>query len=152
MPAALDDFVVLVRIDDAELAAGADLDGLDIQFEDAGGSPLPFELESYSAGQLVAWVKLDLTGESQDFFMSYGGGDRGDHSDPDQVWTNQYAAVYHLTYDGNGSPDSSPNGNDLVRYNGVSTPGAVGDGPGEDDPICPRGALLGLCPGRGASA
>lgn len=98
VPSAVTEFPVLVRIADSELAQSAQADGLDIFFRDEAGNPLPFERERYDAasGALIAWVKMDLTGADQDFYMYYGDGDLTEKATPEAVWSNDFAAAWHL--------------------------------------------------------
>jgi len=99
VPSAQAGFPVLVRFaSDASLALYADPTGLDIYFQDTAGNPLPFERESYtsSTGALVAWVKMDLTGANQDFYIYYGDGNQSEKSIASAVWDSEYEAVYHL--------------------------------------------------------
>ncbi len=99
VPSAQNGFAVLVRIEsDSSLAFYADPSGRDIYFEDTAGNPLPFEREAYAsgAGMLVAWVKMDLTGANQDFYMYYGDGDTTEKGTPGTIWDGDYEAVYHL--------------------------------------------------------
>src|SRR5687768_704636 len=59
--APLGDFPVLVRMEgDADLAAHAAPDGLDLAFRDAAGELLAFERDHWDAGggDLLAWVKI----------------------------------------------------------------------------------------------
>jgi hypothetical protein len=89
-------FPVLVRI-----ASDVDLEGLDprdfrFTSDVAGLNALPFERESYDAGTgaLIAWVKMDLTGLDQDFYLIYGENDLTDYSSPANVWSN-FRHVWH---------------------------------------------------------
>lgn len=128
VPAAQPGFPVLVRITDADLAAGADPAGLDIYFESVGGAPLAFERESYDSatGTLVAWVTMTLTGSDQPFDLYYGDGDQTEKSSPADVWGVGFAAVYHMGGGGASEADSSGNTNNLTA---ASTPPA--DVPGQ---------------------
>lgn len=122
VPAALTDFPVLVRITDSELAANAHVDGLDIFFRDGAGNVLPFERESYdgATGSLVAWVKMDLTGADQDFYMYYGDGELTEKSTPAAVFRNGFDATWHLGQepDGAGSMlDSTEHGRHATPIN-----------------------------------
>jgi len=135
VPVAQTAFPVLVHITDADLAAHAGAGGLDIYFQDAGGGTLPFERESYDAatGTLIAWVKVDLTGDDQDFYVHYGDGSINERSTPASVWTGGFAAVYHMDYGGGAGTeaDSTSNANHLsppmVSSNPSSVPGKIGD-------------------------
>jgi hypothetical protein len=144
VPSAQAGFPVLVRIaSDASLALYADPTGLDISFQDAAGTPLPFERESYtsSTGALVAWVKMDLTGANQDFYVYYGAGDLSEKSTAGAVWDSEYEAVYHLQ----DLTDSTSHGRDCSDRGTTShASGQIGVGRdfnGNAELIGPRGVL-----------
>jgi hypothetical protein len=99
---ALTDFVVLVRLTDAELQSGAAADGSDIYFADTDQTTvLDFELESYASasGTLVAWVRLPSLSAGTDAVL-YLGYDDGQSSRADAagVWAG-YRHVWHLAQD-----------------------------------------------------
>ncbi|MEM9325816.1 MAG: DUF2341 domain-containing protein [Bacteroidota bacterium] len=100
------DFPVLVRLaSDADLQANVtDANGYDIIFTDADGkTALPFELEKYVAGtgELVAWVKTDLTASSsKEIYMYYGNSTvSGPSDDVANTWNSNYEAVLHFNSD-----------------------------------------------------
>ena len=63
-------------------------DGTDIYFTSDGTITLPFARVSYDSGTgaLGAWVKMDLTGANQVFYMHYGDGDVAEKSTASSVW------------------------------------------------------------------
>jgi len=143
VPSAETDFPVLVRIAaDLDVAFYADPTGRDIYFADDAGAPLYFERESYDSGTgaLLAWVKMDLTGADQDFYMYYGDGETSEKSTPAGVWGSAYQHVWHLGSDPTGTNvDSTGNGGDATGVNmesgdlvgGVIGSGVVFDGSSE---------------------
>jgi len=153
VPSALGDFPVLVQlVSDAALADSADDSGLDIHFEDGAGNALPFERVSYDAGTLVAWVKMDLTGEDQGFYLYYGDGDVTDKATPAGVWTHGYNSTWQLEEAGHPLGDSTGDGNNSTSGSGVaSIAGVVGnalafDGTGtvQTPPVNPSALTLSL--------
>jgi hypothetical protein len=113
VPSTQTDFPVLVSVTDATLKSVANsghvagANGYDIGFfsDSAGTTPLKWEIEKWVAttGELVAWVKIASVSSSADtvFYIRYGDASiTTDHSDPVNVWTNNYITVYHL---GNGT-------------------------------------------------
>ncbi|MEO8702440.1 MAG: DUF2341 domain-containing protein [Kofleriaceae bacterium] len=96
---ALADFPVLVKLDDADLAAGAALaDGTDVAFTLVDSTTLlDREIESYAAGKLVAWVKLPSLPATTDttIYMYYGNA-AAPVVTGEAVWTEQFLAVYHM--------------------------------------------------------
>lgn len=112
-------FPVLINMLDADLAAGAQEDGDDIFFTAADGlTLLDFEIEQYSAGSLVAWVKTDVsTTEDVVIYLYYGNNTTESLQSPADVWDSGYKAVYHLgnaegadstSNDFDGAPMSGP--------------------------------------------
>jgi hypothetical protein len=109
VPSTQSNFPVLVSVTHATLktvANGghvANSHGYDIGFfaDSAGTTPLKWELERYNAatGEVVAWVKIPSLSSSVDtvFYVFYGDAAIStDQSDPTAVWSNGFAAVYHL--------------------------------------------------------
>ena len=96
---ALTDFPVLVRLSPA--LNGFDYsrcrtDGSDIRFIDASGSPLAREIDTWThGGESLVWVKVPSLTASTKITCLYGfaGAAPGSASD---VWSNGYAAVWHL--------------------------------------------------------
>ena len=96
---ALTDFPVLVRLSPA--LNGFDYsrcraDGSDIRFVDASGTPLAREVDTWNpGGESLVWVKVPSLTASTKITCLYGfaGAAPGTASD---VWSNGYAAVWHL--------------------------------------------------------
>ena len=95
----LTDFPVLVRLSPA--LNGFDYsrcraDGSDIRFIDASGTPLAREIDTWTpGGESLVWVKVPSLTASTKITCLYGfaGAAPGSASD---VWSNGYAAVWHL--------------------------------------------------------
>ncbi len=111
VPAAQTDFPVLIFIDMADftgnLAGKARSDGFDIRFTDTDGfTLLDHELQDYSEAndELVAWVKVDLTGADQTIYAYYGEPSASTDPSTTDVWSNGFRAVWHLEEDPNGDP------------------------------------------------
>jgi len=145
VPSALVGFPLLVRLSgNADLALHADLDGMDIYFEDAQGVELPTDIESFSNGSLVAWVRIDLTGDEQQFVMRYGGGDRRDAADGAGVWDEEFEGVYHL----DGTDDATAHGRNGTDAGGTTAHaagqlGAARDFDGNSEIVIGTGLLPG---------
>ena len=125
--APLADFPVLVRIaGDADLAAHASLNGLDLVFLDDGGGLLAFERERWDpGGDLLAWVKVPNLSDAADteFYLHYGG-EPVDRSDRPAVWSNQFALVWHLEEEPGRAADSTATGAHAVAVEGDVQPAA----------------------------
>ncbi len=98
----LTDFPVLVDIIDTDLHTDVQADGDDIVFY-SNGVILSHEIElfdqNYSGTEahLVAWVKANLSNTvGTTISMYYGNPEIGPQSRPEDVWTSNYAAVWHL--------------------------------------------------------
>ncbi|MFW9811495.1 MAG: hypothetical protein ACFFF9_03500 [Candidatus Thorarchaeota archaeon] len=98
----LQNFPVLIDIIDTDLKTKVQSDGDDIVFV-SGGNVLSHEIElfdqNYSPTQahLVAWVKTNLTGSVNTVItMYYGNSMLGSQENSEDVWTNSFAAVWHL--------------------------------------------------------
>ncbi len=116
-------FPILVDLNsDTELASFALGDGDDILFTSADGTTkLAHEIEVFTSGtgELVAWVKTDLSA-SQDsrLYMYYGNGSAANQQDATGVWDASYQGVWHLNNSPTGTAgeivDSTSNNNDGV--------------------------------------
>ena len=93
----VDNFPVYVDLTDTDLAASARADGHDIYFTDAAGTTLPHEIESWSGGRLLAWVRLPHLDSSTStrFYILYGDVSRAAGPDPAMTFST-YSAVWHL--------------------------------------------------------
>jgi hypothetical protein len=92
-------FPVLVSLAaDAGLSSHAQADGDDIFFTDSNGLKIPHEIESYSSGTLVTWVKVPSVSSAADttIVMYYGNAGTSSQQNPTSVWDNSYKAVWHL--------------------------------------------------------
>ena len=139
--AAQSDFPVLVSLtSDSGLQAYAQSEGDDIFFTAADGTTrLSHEIEYYSAGTLVAWVKVPALSSTTDtvIYMYYGNPSAHSQQNKNDVWSNGYAAVWHLREAGTGQAndysDSTSNANNGQGGGGGSwlpnqTPGKIGFG------------------------
>src|SRR3989304_9730187 len=114
-------FPVLIDINDANLTSQAQPDGDDIYFTDNGGVQLSHEIELYSAGHLVAWVKVPSLSSSVDtvLYMYYGNLAAANQEDASGVWDANFMMVQHLEEVSGTHYDSTVNGNDGTAVNGV---------------------------------
>ena len=129
VPGALNDFPVLVRLVDSELADSASADGLDIFFTDATGKALFFERVSYdqTTGTLLAWVLMDLTGADQDFYVYYGDGNTVELASRGRPWASGFSNVWHMEENAGNRIDATANSAATpIGAPGV-TPGVVGN-------------------------
>ncbi|MEO8706847.1 MAG: LamG-like jellyroll fold domain-containing protein [Kofleriaceae bacterium] len=102
--------VWIVVADAAGLGARALADGSDLYFTLPDGTPLEWERVAWDqpSGHLEAWVRLDLADTTRtDFELRYG--DPGPAHAPNaaQVWTNGFAAVWHLDQLAATTPDAA---------------------------------------------
>lgn len=115
VPGTLTDFPVLVSLSsDTGLNSRAQADGDDILFTDSTGrTKLSHEIESYSSGTLVAWVKVPtLNGSSDtDIYMYYGNATTSSQQDAANVWDSNFRNVYHMKGTSGSAviPDSATN-------------------------------------------
>ena len=116
----LPNFPMLVSITgDSDLQTDTHPQGWDIHFTDNSGGDLIYEIEQFdqASGTLVAWVKVPSLTDSTIIYLVYGDPDIGAtlETNPAGVWSNGYAAVWHLEESGSGSAgeymDSTINGN-----------------------------------------
>ncbi|HWN68563.1 MAG TPA: DUF2341 domain-containing protein [Haliangium sp.] len=102
VPGSLADFPVLFSVVDPDIRARAAADGSDIYFTDAlGVTRLVHEIEKWdpTTGALVAWVKIPSLSASLNtvLYVNYGG--QAEPVTPANVWTSDFAAVWHLAQD-----------------------------------------------------
>lgn len=130
----LTDFPVLISLSaDSNLSSSAQADGDDILFTNASGTKLNHEIESYSSGTLVAWVKVPTLGGTTDtdIYMYYGNAGAASQQNPTGVWDSNYKGVWHLPESSGTRLDSTSNNNDLSDTGSV--PGATGKINGAND-------------------
>src|SRR5690606_5875459 len=124
----LSDFPVLVRLSDADAAAGADVlaealaGGADIRFADATGEvALPFEIDHWSATSAAIWVRVPVVeGNAETGIRLYWGNDHvvsASNSEPVFNTNNRYRAVWHLNETASPSRDATSFGTDAVWMN-----------------------------------
>lgn len=105
----LSDFPVLVRIEDAHLAAHAAVSGEDLYFTaEDGVTALDFEIERYEdTGALVAWVRVPVLNAGVDtkLYLGYGDGQSG-RAQASAVWSSGFHHVWHLAEDPSAGDDA----------------------------------------------
>ncbi len=135
--ATLSDFPVLVSFSaDADLSARAQADGDDILFTSENGiTKLSHEIESYSAGTLLAWVKIPTIALYSDtkIFIYYGNTGTGSQQDATNVWDSNYRSSWHMDENtGTTASDSTSYANDLTlsasSWNGTGKIGPAWNG------------------------
>ncbi|MGV8141968.1 MAG: DUF2341 domain-containing protein [Candidatus Woesearchaeota archaeon] len=136
------DFPVLIDLTDTSIGANAQTSGNDIFFADSDGiTKLDFELESYSAGHVVAWVKTDISSTTdKSIYIYYDNPTATSQENPEGVWNADYLAVQHLEEITGITYDSTQNNNDGTPLNAVTqnTAGKIDGGDrfdGVDDKI-----------------
>lgn len=91
-------------------------DKRDLAVTDAAGNLLPFEIDSVTETEVLIWVRVPALSGNATSVTAYFGKDTLDATDfavPD-VWTNAYAAVWHLNAD---ATDSTGHGLAQRAYN-----------------------------------
>jgi hypothetical protein len=161
-PGYLENFPVLLSLEDPDIAAHASADGSDIHFVGSDGLlPLDHEIEKWdpSTGRLVTWVKLPmvLSAVGTTFYIVYGDPGRTQPENPTGVWASDFVAVWHLSQDpGPGTPGDmidSTTGNDGTAHSSMQSsdlvPGQIGDAidfDGSDDEITFVNPITGATP------
>ncbi len=114
------DFPLLVSLTDSDLGAQAQANGDDIVFTDYLGVQLDHELEYYSAGDLVAWVRIPLLPADVDtpLFMYYGNVSAPNQENATGVWGAAYDMVHHLSETSGTHFDSTINARDGEPFGG----------------------------------
>ena len=103
----LSDFPVLISITDNDLKNNADTTGYDIIFTSseinwktgAFSDILPHEIEKWdkNTGELVCWVKLDISSSTNtSFYLYYNSICNSDKQDAENVWDDNYVGVWHI--------------------------------------------------------
>ena len=160
VPGFLSDFPVLFAVQDPQIAARAGGDQSNIYFVDADGTTrLQHEIEKWDpgTGELIAWVKIPRLAGALDtsFYVYYGAPPPGAPADPAQVWSNGFAAVWHLAErpGGQGAINDSTSGNDGTAHSSMQANdlvrGRIGDAidfDGVDDEISFQNPISGSGP------
>ena len=112
--------------------------GTDIRFTSSNGTTeLAREIESYSNGTLVAWVKVPTlsTSVNTEIFMYYGNTSATEPAasatyGSRSVWSNSYAGVWHLKETGTNPQvfDSTINAKNSTAQTWTPTTGKIGGG------------------------
>jgi len=120
----LQNFPVLLNLQDSNLASEAQSNGYDIVFVDSNGSKLNHEIEKYdgSSGHLVAWVKVPLLSASTDtvLYMYYGNLGAVNQQNASGVWDSSFAMVQHMEELSGTRYDSTGNGNNATVFGTVA--------------------------------
>ena len=123
------DFPVLINQNtDTNLASHARSDGWDIVFTSSNKkTKLNHEIETYvsASGRLVAWVKVPTISSTSNtiLYMYYGNPSAANQQNVINVWSNGYAAVYHLN--GSSFIDSTSNVHHGTNYGSSDTTGKI---------------------------
>ncbi|MEM9329508.1 MAG: DUF2341 domain-containing protein, partial [Bacteroidota bacterium] len=126
-------FPVLIRLTDANVQAAAMANGHDIAFtESDGATELDHDLELYvsGTGEIVAWVRTNLTpGADKVLYMYYGNSSASDPStDASDTWNNaDYQLVYHMESDGTDASSYGRNGSTPGTSAPASVTGYIGN-------------------------
>lgn len=130
----LNNFPVLIKLNSSNINyAGTQNAGQDIRFVDGGSCNrlLGYEIEEWNeAGDSFVWVnvpKIDAGSTTDYIYMYYKNAAATDAQNPAAVWSETYAAVYHMNGD---MQDSSGNDHHGTLAGGVppsATGGKVGD-------------------------
>ena len=130
------DFVVLATTTDSDLVGKIRNDGYDILFTSSDGqTKLEYEREflATSTGQLVAWIKTDISSTINTVLYMYYGNSNAttDNATTTGVWDSDYRGVWHMGDDPSGLVyDSTFLGNDMTAdasmNSGNLVQGAVG--------------------------
>ena len=129
-------FPVMIDITDPGFSTKIQSDGDDIVFV-SGGNILSHQIELYNSGtgHLIAWVKANLTGSSNtQITMYYGNPLFVNMENPYDVWTESFAAVWHLNEDTTAGQttgihyDSTSGGYDGTQSGNFDDTGRVGLG------------------------
>jgi hypothetical protein len=132
----LNNFPVLITIDDGTLLSNVQDDADDIVFTDYDGSQLYHEVESYdpSTGALVAWVSVPFLSSTEDtqIYLYYGNSEATNQENAPLVWDSNYVMVQHLDETSGTHFDSTGNPNDGTPYN-LASQDALGKVDGADE-------------------
>lgn len=119
---ALEKFPALVKLPAAYFRTEA---RQDVAFADSDGNRIPHEVDSFTDSEVLVWVRVpELTGKNTSITAYFGrpAPEATEFEVPD-VWTNAYAAVWHLNTD---ATDATGHGLALTSSSGNS---AMSSGP-----------------------
>jgi hypothetical protein len=121
----LENFPILIKTVDSDLASKAQDDGDDILFTDGSvyANKLSHEIEFFdgSSGELICWVKVESVSSVEDtiIYMYYGNPGCISQENPNSVWDNGFVMVQHLDETSGTHYDSTVYGNDGTCVNGT---------------------------------
>jgi hypothetical protein len=128
-PENLTDFPVMIKLENGVNIDYSETndDGSDIRFVDSDGTELSYEIESWDeSGNSFVWVKvpqIDIGNEDY-IYMYYSNLTAEDNQNINDVWSNGFAAVWHLGEVGDGTVgeyyDSTGQGSDGTGGEGTS--------------------------------
>lgn len=126
----LTNYPALVSISNhAALSNWAHPAGYDLRFCDGDGStPLPHEIEGYTNGSLLAWVRVPFlqAGVSTNLYLYFNNTQiTSSLENKAEVWDSNYIAVWHMGRTGLSNLDSTSNG-----LHGVDVAGTLTNCPG----------------------
>jgi hypothetical protein len=112
----LSDYPMYFKITDSDLASKAQSNGDDIIFIGPDGdTKLDHEIEYYNGatGELIAWIKIPHLSSISDttIYMYYNNSNAANQENVNEVWSNGYVGVYHM------SEDSGPVSNSVSSSN-----------------------------------
>ncbi len=115
----LNNFPILLSIQDIDLRDKAQPDGDDIAFSDQMGTQLNHEIESYNSinGKLTAWINITSISSSTNttIYMHYGNPNCENQQNVLDVWDSEYIMIQHLEENtGMTVFDSTSNKNDGI--------------------------------------
>jgi hypothetical protein len=136
----LTDFPILLEIYDEDLKNNTSFDNFHLLFTNKYGKILPHEIELFNPEHnethchLITWVRTNLTTIDNNMLSMYYGVTTSDiQTNPEQVWTNQYLGVWHLSENSGTRYDSTSNSLDLSPQNYNNDEGTIGIIGGADD-------------------
>ncbi|MGD9397810.1 MAG: DUF2341 domain-containing protein, partial [Candidatus Thorarchaeota archaeon] len=132
----VNNFPVMIDITDSDLETDVQSDGDDIVFV-SNNTLLSHQIELFdqASGHLVAWCKTNLTGSINTVIsMYYGNPLLGNMENPEDVWTESFASVWHLDEDATAGQstathyDSTAGGYDGTQSGNYDDTGRAGSG------------------------
>ncbi|HBE03256.1 MAG TPA: hypothetical protein DC049_12400, partial [Spirochaetia bacterium] len=130
----LTNFPLLVVIsNDTALQSYASNNGYDILFTlKDGTTKLAHEMEYYSNGTIIAWIKIPILSaieqDSNIIYMYYNTSSSSDQQNKNDVWSENYAGVWHLAETSGDASDSTVNARTAVNKFATEGNGIYPDG------------------------
>lgn len=145
----LNDYPLLLEIDDEQLHSDVQISGNDIIFTDSNNNRLAHEIESFDQtgngthAKLITWIKIPTLSNIADttIKMFFGNDHINSQEIPEEVWSSDFLTVHHLDDDPSGIIyDSTQNDLDLISSGSMTSDDVlsvvIGDGidfDGSDD-------------------